>query len=91
MPVWAHAHVAHALISALAVMQQLLTIDLQYVTGAERHEKVVKEYLGWNSIEDNYCFLLLLFIIHVWAQSNHAKQLFISTSNFTIVDIVHIM
>lgn len=46
MPVWAHAHVAHALISALAVMQQLLTIDLQYVTGAERHEKVVKEYLG---------------------------------------------
>lgn len=67
------------------------TIDLQYVTEAERHEKFVKEYFFLNSIEDNYCFLLLLFIIHVWAQSNHAKQLFMSTSNFTIVDIVHIM
>lgn len=87
MPVWAHAH---ALISALAVMQQLLTIDLQYVTGAERHEKVVKEYFGLNSIEGDYCFLLLLFIIHIWAQSNHAKQLFMSTSNFATVDIVHI-
>lgn len=88
MPVFAHAHVAHALILALAVMQQL---TYSMLLKAERHEKFVKEYFSLNSIEDNYCFLLLLFIIHVWAQSNHAKQLFMSTSNFTIVDKVHIM